>query len=282
MSILRPIVRACAVAALRDQNTWAGSKVYDSDMTPFADAVFGQAAAPYVVVYTDADDRMPMGAELYAGDTRSLSLVVEMGIASSVKNNAGGLVIQFAATDEGMELAVDILESQVIEALFGSPKSPWGDLLKKFLYHVKRMPSRRGGQAQKGIRFAARRTLFMCDSIDDIPLSVVPAAGHPIWTFLDMAVASPDAGITECGTVIGKLLATTPPPTWREAQAYMGMSTDAITALNPRGVPLPWPEVEEAPLDYSDEANEFVPGLATIATPMTEEEDADPLTMERG
>jgi hypothetical protein len=267
MSLLRPIVRACAVAALRDQ-TWAGAQVYDSDMTPFADAVFGQAASPYVVVYTDADDRMPKGAELYDGSARSLSLVVEMGIASAVKTGSGSLSIQFAATDEGMEFAVDVLESQVVATLFGDPTSEWGDLLRRILYHVKLMPSRRGGQARAGIRFAARRTVFMCDSIDDIPPGVVPNPAGPIAQFITMALAHPSVGISDCGNIVQSLLSGTAAPTWRQAQAYLGMSQDAVDALNPDGTPLPWPNVEQPPLDYSD-ADEFVPPMTRIDNPMT-------------
>jgi hypothetical protein len=273
MSLLRPIVRACAVAALRDQ-TWAGAQVYDSDMTPFADAVYGQAAAPYVVIYTDADDRMPKGAELYDGSARSLSLVVEIGIASSIKNDAG-LVVQFAATDEGMEFAVDVLEAQVIASLWGDPASEWGELLRSILYRVRKMPSRRGGQAQKGIRFAARRTSFMCDSIDDLPPGVVPNPEGPIARFIAMAAAHPDVGISDCGTIIQSLLAGGAGPTWRQAQAYMGMSTRAIRALNPDGTPLPWPNVEKPPFDWSDH-DEFVPPMTSIATPLSM--PAQPLT----
>jgi hypothetical protein len=108
MSLLRPIIRACAVAALRDQ-TWAQARVYDSDMTPLADAVLGVAAAPYIVIYTDTDDLQPVRgvAEMYDGENRNLSVVLEIGVASAVRNAQGQIVIQFAATDQGMEWAVD-------------------------------------------------------------------------------------------------------------------------------------------------------------------------------
>lgn len=268
MSLLRAVVRMCAVAALRDK-TWAQGRVYDSDMTPFADAVFGQAAAPYTVVYTDTDDRtMVTGAELYNGDQRQLSLVFEMGIASSTKNGAGGLTIQFSATDEGMEFAVDVLESQIIAALFGDPTSAWGNLLRRIVYRVKRMPSRRGGQAQKGIRFAARRTVLVCSTIDDIPPGVLIGDNHPVRQFIAMAAAAdPALGIGETAALVAKLLETSAAPTWRQAQAYMGMSTEAVEALN-ADVPLPWPGVEIPPLDFSD-TDEFVPPLTVIATPMS-------------
>ena len=257
----------CAVASLRDK-TWAGTQCYDSDMTPFAAAVLGKAAAPYVVVYTDADDRTTVGAEVYSGETRNLSLVIEMGIASSVKDGSGGLTIQFADTDQGMEFAVDVLESQVIAALFGDPHSAFGDVLKRLVYRVNKMPSRRGGQAQKGVRFASRRLVFMCNTLDDLPPGVVPADDHPIRAFIALAAAAdPALGITDAGVTISRLLEVNAAPTWRQAHAYMGMSTEAALALVPEGTPLPWPGVEQPPFDPID-PNEFVPVLYDITTPM--------------
>lgn len=262
MSILRPIVRACAVGALRDR-TWAESRVFDSDMTPLADAVLGRAASPYIVVYTDTDDFMPTGAEVYDGEARSLSLVLEIGVASAIENDEGAKILQFAATDEGMELAVDVTTWQATAALWGDPYSQYGDLLKRIAYRLRRVQQRRGGQAQGGIRFAARRVTYVVSTIDDIPPGVVPPDHGPIQDFIGLASSEVDLHISGLANNLKLLLSTSNAPTWRQAQSYMGMSTEAIKKLGPDGTPVPYPEIEDPPLDYTD-PNEFVPVLTDI------------------
>lgn len=249
MSLLRPVIRACAVAALRD-NTWADNRVYDSDMTPLAEAIYGQTAKPYIVVYTDTDDRKAIsgaayGTEMYNGDARMLSIVIEIGVANAVKGTTpDSLVLQFAATDQGMELAVDVIETQVIAALFGDPHSKWGDIFKRMVFKIFQHPSRRGGQAQHGIRFAARRTSFIVSTIDDIPLGIVLPEGHPVLDFINLAKSDHNVGIVDVANIIEGLLSDTAAPTWRQAQSYLGLNKQAVLDLVPEGAPLPWPEVE--------------------------------------
>jgi hypothetical protein len=265
MSLLRPIIRACAVGALRDK-TWAEKRVYDSDMTPFADAVLGQAKAkPYIVVYTDSDDISPVTgfAELYNGANRQLSIVLEIGIASAIQGANGGTVIKFSATDEGMEWACDIIETQVIAALIGDPHSGFGDLFKKMIGKVLKMPSRRGGQAASGVRFAARRVTLVCSTIYDIAPGVVLPPRHPVNEFIRLANANPGIGLVDSAGIISSVLATTAAPSWRQAQAYLGLPDDAIRKVNPDGTPLPVPMIEKPPLDWS-ETNEYAPVLTDI------------------
>lgn len=256
MSLLRPIIRATAVAAIRD-NTWAGSRCYDTDMTPLAEAVYGHEASPYVVVFTDADDFAPVRgvAEIYDGDSRRLQLVLELGVASSIKTGAGEYEIKFSHTDQGMEWAVDILQSQVLGALIGNTQSEWGQLFKRLVYKLTRMPSRRGGQTG-GVRFAARRITMEWTTNMDVAPGVPVPAGHPIRLFIDMARAAPALGFAELATMIERLIQITAAPDWRQAQAILGITEGAARALHVDNTPLPWPNVEIPPLDWSDsEAN---------------------------
>jgi hypothetical protein len=273
VSLLRPIIRACAVGALRDR-TWAENRVYDSDNTPLVEALLGQTdpvtrqpvQKPYITVYTDTDD-LPEGvnSEIYNGATRLLNVVMEIGVASAIRNAKDQIVLQFAHTDQGMEWAVDIIESQALAALVGDPKSPWGELFKKFIRKVNRIPSRRGGQAEKGVRFAARRTVLVCNTIFDLAPNVVPPLNHPVWQFIEMARHSnPVVGLVDLATIVSNLLAeTNQAPSWRVAQSYLGLTKEAVLALNPDGTPLPWPEVEQPPLDYTD-TSEWVPPSSDI------------------
>jgi hypothetical protein len=272
MSLLRPIIRTCAVGALRDK-TWAESRVYDSDLTPLAEAVLGQAAKPYIVVYTDSDERTPEGVgEMYNGRTRLLQLAIEIGVASAIHDpdQSDNIVIKFSSADEGMEWAVDIIESQAIAALYGDPHSDWGDLLKRFAPTVRKMPSRRGGQSEKGIKFAARRTIFVLSTISDFAPGVVPVPGSPIWDFLRLCRSSGgNLGVVDRAAIVEQLLTQTPNADWRIAQAYLGMDTQSIKNINPDGTPLPWGKhgietpIEEPPLDETDRRDE-PPPLKTI------------------
>lgn len=255
MSLLRPIIRSCALAALRDK-TWAGANVFDSDLQSLAQAIQGKADRPYIVVYTDTDDRMPPSlAEMYDGRARKLQLAIEMGVASSVVNN-DEITIKFSATDEGLEWACDVIEGQVIAALWGDPDSAWGDLLRRFAPRVLRMPSRRGGQGT-GIKFAARRTVFELQTIYDLAPGVVPPDQHPVYEFIRMGrdSATP-VGVADRARTVEKLLVETDPhSSWMVAQAYLGADRQTAKNINPDGVPPPWGKpgveipIEQPPLE---------------------------------
>ena len=271
MSLLRPIIRTCAVGALRDR-TWAENRVYDSDLTPLAEAVLGTAAKPYIVVYTDTDDRTPAAVgEMYSGMTRQLQLTIEIGVASAIHDpdQSDNIVIKFSSADEGMEWACDIIESQAIAALYGDPHSDWGDLLKRFAPRVVRMPSRRGGQSERGIKFAARRTTFVIQPIGDFAPGVVPVPGSPVWDFLRLCRASQALGVVDRASIVEQLLTADANADWRIAQAYLGVDTQSIKNINPDGVPLPWGKynietpVEQPPLDDSDRSD-YPPPLDDI------------------
>ena len=270
MSLIRPVIRACVVGALRNK-TWAQDRVYDSDMTPLAEAVMGKAAKPYICVYTDNDDYMTLGgkAEVYDPRLRRIQVCAEIGVASAVHDPAptGPVVVKFAATDQGMEWACDIIESQTMAALIGDPMSDWGDLFKRFIHKVHRLTRRRGGQASSGIRYAARRVVFVCEPMmyDFVP-GTRPDPKNPIWDFIELAKVSPAVGEVDIAGLVETFLATpiTNAPEWRIAQAKLGFDTqDAREGIVVTGSPLPWPNVEEPPLDYSDR-NEYPPGLEKL------------------
>lgn len=284
MSLLRSVIRAIAVAALRNQ-TWAGSRVYDSDLRPFSTAVLGQEAPqPYAVVYTDADDQSPVvsGKNMLSGENRSLSLVVEIGSASAVHKSGGTSSIVFALTDEGQELVVDVLDMQVTNALFTDPYSMWGELLKRFVPRVRRAPSRRGGQNQQGVRFAARRLTYICQPIWDFTPTAQPPPNHAVWDFINYANQYPAAGCKDVSDAIQFLMTATNAPDWRIAQSQLGMFTKAVKLLNVPGTPLPWGQaegelpVEEPPYDATDlpggaplgslPSDEYVPVLSDLET----------------
>jgi hypothetical protein len=264
LSLLRPIIRSCAVAALRER-TWAESRVFDSDMKVLAEAILGQTAKPYIVVYSEADDRTPAAAgEMYSGIGREMQLAVEIGVASAVRApSSDDVIIRFSGTDQGLEFACDVIDGQVIAALYGDPDSEWGELLRRFAPRVTKVPSRRGGQGSgTGVKFAARRTVFILSNlIDDlVPGTTVPDA-HPVYEFIRMARASGQGDdIMGRANVVEKLISETDPhPSWMVAQAYLGLDRQSTKNINPDGTPLPWGKpgieipVEQPPLEEMGE-----------------------------
>lgn len=281
MSLLRAAIRACAVAALRDK-TWAGNRVYDSDLRPFASAVLGQEAPqPYAVVYTDADDQSPVvnGKQMLSGENRSLSLVIEIGSASAVHKTDGTTAIAFALTDEGQELMVDCLDTQVTAAIFTEPLSMWGEIFKGLVPRIRRAPTRRGGQNQQGVRFAARRLTYICQPIWDLAPNAIPGPNHAIWNFISLAKQYPASGCKDVSDTIEFMMTKQNAPDWRIAQSQLGLFTQAAKLLNLPGTPLPWGQdpsevpVEKPPYDATDHGeaplgtippDEYVPVLQEI------------------
>jgi len=263
MSLLRAVLRSCAVAALRDK-TWAEERCYDSDMTPFVDAVYGVKDAhgnpinkPYICIYTDNDDIGPVTgkAELYNGMNRMLSVAIEIGVATAIKNPNGTMSVQFAHTDKGSEVGCDFIEAQCIAALIGDPHSMWGDLFKQMCGKIRRVPRRRGGQASAGVRWAARRIVLICSPVMDIVPGVPLQDNHPIRKFITLARANPNSSVTDIAMIVDQSISTTAAPDWRQAQAMLGLDTEATKYLVVPGTPFgtdeyppPLSEIEDA--DY--------------------------------
>ena len=268
MSLLRAIIRATAVAALREQ-TWAQERVADSSMTPIAQAVYGGPAKPYIVVYTDRDDISPVvaKAEMYNGQTRLLQLTLEIGVASAVRDPSGKLNMQIAATDEGMELACDITSHQALAALIGNPQSQWGDLFKQMARKVHRVLQVRGGQSAQGVKYAARRIVLVMSTIFDAEPGVVLADNHPINKFISMSHGNPYLKVQDIANIIQPLLTTVNAPSWRVAQGFLGLDAEAAKMLNPDGTPLPVPLFEKPPYDpfpMQGTPDEYVPELQDL------------------
>jgi hypothetical protein len=256
---------------LRDQ-TWAQDRVYDSDLTPLAVAVMDQTARPYIVVYTDQDDIKQVTGlgELYSGEQRELSVAIEIGVASAIRDPTGKIKLQFAATDTGMEWACDVTAAQCIAALYGNTfknASPYGELFKRLVQKVRRVPSRRGGQGSQGVRFAARRIILVCQPMWDFVPGNVPDAKHPVWDFIAEARSNPVTDEVDIAGLVEGLMETEQAPDWRLAQSLLGLATKAVQALNVPGTPLPWDTgiIETPPYDPMD-PSEQDPVLTEIIT----------------
>jgi hypothetical protein len=217
----------CAKAALMNK-TWADDRVFDSNNTPLADMLTTDAA-PYISIFTD-EDSIPeiLGRDFYL-EPHSLSLTLEIGCAKSVEISGSSPSIVIPETDEGLEFAVDVVQTQMLAALFGVPNNQWAELLRKIMFRMTRMPSIRGGSAQAGTRFAARQVVLVSDTLADTPPGVVPQSGHPVRDFIDMALVDPDMAVA--GRLLENVIEQTAAPSWRQAQAWLGLTKEGIQAI---------------------------------------------------
>lgn len=229
MSILRTVIRMCAVAACRDR-TWAEGRVYDSDNTPLLDAL-NEEAKPYITVFTDTDVVQNIdGRDLYTGERR-LSLVFEFGIASAAKvvdNEDEELDIP--QTDQAMEALVDILEGQIVAAVLTDPESPFGELLREMILKIERAPSTRGGSEDRQTRWAARQLVLLCGTISPPAPGTVLYADSPINRFVSLIRSSAHASLKmkEGGDLIEKVLTTSSYSDWKQGQAWLALTKAGI------------------------------------------------------
>lgn len=267
MSIIRPCLRLATVAALRDR-TWCETRVLDSDNSPLAEALM-VANAPYIVVYSDDDDRENIEGFDLAGTKRGLLLVIEFAIAGAINPTEGGTTIRIPATDAAFELALDVIETQITNALLHDPTSAWGEMWRELAVNTDKVSSKRGGSAEQGARWAARQLLLLIDTDADPPAGVLVREDHPIRKFIAMARAAPELNIAGAVDIIEAALPTVEAPTWRQAQAWLGLTEGAV-----RGIGLA-PPVEAGPQEWESK----IAGLGTAKDGMV---DKDGVTVRVG
>ena len=225
------LTRLCAVAAMR-QRTWADDRVFDSDNTPLSQALtLNEEAKPYIVVYTDADNRQEVqGHDLY-NSRRELNLVLEIGVASKVEGEKGGTTLKTPLTDEGMEIALDMVEDQALAAMFSDPRNDWSELLKTFVIGVTRVVGQRGASSDRDRRWAARQLGIICDVVSDLPIGVAVPRTHPIRQFISVAKDNPEAGMEHIAEICTALCNQTARPNWEQVQAALGVRRLGLRAI---------------------------------------------------
>jgi len=231
MSIIRMLTRLSSVAALRGR-TWADDRVFDSDNTPLSrQLVLNEVAKPYIVVYTDTDNRLEIQGTEFSGARREMSLVLEIGVASKVEGKTGEVLLQTPQTDEGMEIALDMVEQQALDSLIGDPQSDWAELLKTIIIKVDRIVCQRGAATERDRRWAARQLTLVCDTVSDLPRGVTVPAEHPIRMFIDVAKNNPEAGMDHAGEICTALVNRREAPQWEQVQASLGVRRLGLRAI---------------------------------------------------
>jgi len=241
MSLARLAMRIAAARALKGA-TLAGNRVFDSAIAPI-DQTIAEERQPILIVTTDDHEVEVTGRDVVHGNV-SCDLVIEAAIAARVELAVGdesqpSLVIPH--TDEGMELALDLLEHQVIAALLRE-SSDWSRVFIRLVPRISRRISRRGASVEKGVRFAARQILLTCDLIE------APASGAAIlptgpWADL-LTVLSEDSDLAFLATLLREEIEGTPLVEWQRAANILAISRDTGRGigLGPmRGVEVPMP-----------------------------------------
>ncbi|HET9534276.1 MAG TPA: hypothetical protein VFP43_02885 [Mesorhizobium sp.] len=231
MSVIRMLTRMCTVAALRGQ-TWAAERVFDSDNTPLSQALMLNAAAkPYIVVYTDLDNRtVQSGVDVYAM-RRELTLVLEIGVASKVEGTTGTEELKIPLTDEGMEIVLDMVEDQALGALLANPQNDWSELFKGFVMTVERMSGQRGASTDRDKRWAARQISLTCDVVSDLPPGEPVPEDHPIMQFIEVSDKHPEADMNHAAEICAALASRDGAPQWERVQAAMGVRRLGLRAI---------------------------------------------------
>lgn len=204
----RLALRLATVRALRGR-TLAGPNVLDSSSAAIDD-IAAEHPTPVIVVYTDDGQWNVAGRDLYAtsGDTRVdmgyQKLLIEIALTQRMllvdpatgepQLDADGNPLFAAmslATDPALELTLDLIERQVIDALMcGADDAAWPEMWRRLVTGVGDKHSVRGASARDGVRFAGRQIAISC-ALPKEPPPAVPIG--PLWTdFLALAETEPD------------------------------------------------------------------------------------------
>ena len=225
MSLARLAMRIAAARALRDA-TLAEERVHDSAIAPI-DQTIAEERQPILIVTTDDHEMDVTGRDLFHGNV-SCDLVIEAAIAARVEVAGEESVITIPHTDEGMELALDLMEHQVMAALTRE-RNDWSRVWMKLVPRISRRLSRRGASVEKGVRFAARQIVLTCDLIE-APADGAAVAAGTAWADL-LSVLEEDADLAPIACMLRSEIEGAPLADWRRAANIMGIHLKTADAI---------------------------------------------------
>ena len=228
MSLARLAMRIAAARALRGA-TLAETRVYDSAIAPI-DQTIAEERQPILIVTTDDHEMEVTGRDLFHGPV-ACELVIEAAIAARVEVAGDGeseSVITIPHTDEGMELALDLMEHQVMAALIRE-RTPWSRVWMKLVPRLSRRLSRRGASVEKGVRFAARQIVLTCDLIE-APTDGAAIAEDTAWADV-IAIMSADSDLAPIAQMLQSEIEGQPLADWRRAANMLGIHLETADAI---------------------------------------------------
>jgi hypothetical protein len=225
MSLARLAMRIAAARALRGA-TLAEGRVHDSAIAPI-DQTIAEERQPILIVTTDDHEMEVTGRDLFHGNV-SCDLVIEAAIAARVEVAGEESVITIPHTDEGMELALDLMEHQVMAALIRE-RTPWSRVWMKLVPRISRRLSRRGASVEKGVRFAARQIVLTCDLIE-APTDGAAVAEGTAWHDL-LGAMEADTDLMPIAHMLRSEIEGMPFDDWRRAANMLGIHLETVNAI---------------------------------------------------
>jgi hypothetical protein len=225
MSLARLAMRIAAARALSGA-TLAETRVHDSAVAPI-DQTIAEERQPILIVTTDDHEMDVTGRDLFHGNA-ACDLVIEAAIAARVEVVGEESIITIPHTDEGMELALDLMEHQVMAALTRE-RSDWSRVWMKLVPRISRRLSRRGASVEKGVRFAARQIVLTCDLIE-APGDGASVAVGTAWADL-LGLMETDADLAPIATMLRSEIEGTPLADWRRAANMLGIHRETVNAM---------------------------------------------------
>jgi hypothetical protein len=140
--------------------------------------------------------------------------------------------IRIPASDEGNEIYLRSLAYEVEKVLL-SEQSTWPELFRRLWFRASDQDFcewDRGAIADKGRRQALLRAIYKVETIAD---PIPGAEPEGVWADL-LAAMEADEELTDLARYWRQLIASTIVPTWRQAQAALGLTQAGI-----RGIGIP-------------------------------------------
>lgn len=182
MSLNRLALRLAVLSALNNngQAPWptiAGEKVYDSAINDLED-IAREGVTPVVIVYTDNDAGSTPSQSFRVSD-RTTTMTIDIALAVRGHQDAGDEpTLGVPATDDELEMTLDILEAQVMDCL--ASESEAADIARTIMTgHGTAITSQRGATREGGHRLAGRSIVITTGRLQDWPAGGTPSPHIP-------------------------------------------------------------------------------------------------------
>lgn len=191
MSITRLALRICAVEALKG-NTGVKDNVFNSRngiLDVLSDgSIRTDMDKPFIAVYTETSiDKAPDRQSLRSN--KNLDIVFEFAATRSMaetdEQGQSFIVPYVLATDEGMELFLDMVEADIITSLHDE-KNVWSELFRMLIGTVVEVERRRVGNETTGVALAAQQLRVRVNALPDPVFGQTLKDGSAWQKFLDV------------------------------------------------------------------------------------------------
>lgn len=223
MSLAALVLRNLTVAALLDA-TLAGKNVSSSDILPI-NGIKPSTTVPIIAVFTDHAKADSIDGNDLIGAQLEQTLAIEIACINAAPD-ADDSGVDLPETDEGMEMALDVIQRQAI-AILQTSESVMARLWRACAFKLCSISVIRGAAVDSGTRFAARRIEIGVQTVAD------PYPGQPLpkfWTDVIAAFAAVPT-LTKIATLITDVASGAILPPWKQWRNELGLNDEAMTSI---------------------------------------------------